>query len=47
MQGYIDEVSIIYASANWITSFGIILLISIKIVQGLLTNSTLEKRYSE
>jgi glycine betaine/proline transport system permease protein len=47
MQGYIDEVSRIEASAIWITIFGIVLLISIKIVQGILANSTLEKRYSE
>ena len=47
MQGYIDEVARIEASAIWITIFGIALLISIKIVQGILANSTLEKRYSE
>ena len=47
MQGYIDEVSRIEASAIWITIFGIALLISIKIVQGVLANSKLEKRYSE
>ncbi|MDC1064363.1 ABC transporter permease subunit [Candidatus Pelagibacter sp.] len=47
MQGYIDEVSRIEASAIWITIFGIVLLISIKIVQGVLANSKLEKRYSE
>ena len=34
MQGYIDEVSRIEASAIWITIFGIVLLVSIKIVQG-------------
>ena len=47
MQGYIDEVGRIEASAIWITIFGIVLLISIKIVQGVLANSKLEKRYSE
>ena len=47
MQGYIDEVARIEASAIWITIFGILLLISIKIVQGILANSILEKRYSE
>ena len=47
MQGYIDEVARIEASAIWITIFGIALLISIKIIQGILANSILEKRYSE
>ena len=37
MQGYIDEVARIEASAIWITIFGIALLISIKIVQGILS----------
>ena len=32
MQGYIDEVSRIEASAIWITIFGVVLLISIKIL---------------
>ena len=47
MQGYVDEVTRIEASAIWITIFGIALLISIKLVQGILANSVLEKRYSE
>ena len=47
MQGYINEVDRIEASAIWITLFGIALLILIKIVQGILANSILEKRYSE
>jgi glycine betaine/proline transport system permease protein len=47
MQGYINEVDRIEASAIWITIFGIVLLISIKIIQGVLANSKLEKRYSE
>jgi len=47
MQGYINEVDRIEASAIWITIFGIVLLISVKIVQGVLANSKLEKRYSE
>ena len=47
MQGYIDEVTEIEASAIWITIFGYILLIAVKIVQGVLANSKLEKRYSE
>ncbi len=47
MQGYIDEVARIEASAIWITIFGIGLLIVVKIFQGILANSILEKRYSE
>jgi glycine betaine/proline transport system permease protein len=47
MQGYIDEVARIEASAIWIILFGISLLIFIKIIQGILANSVLEKRYSE
>ena len=47
MQGYINEVDRIEASAIWITIFGIVLLISVKIIQGVLANSRLEKRYSE
>ena len=48
MQGYINEVDRIEASAIWITIFGIVLLISIKIVQGILSKLyILEKRYSE
>ena len=47
MQGYINEVDRIEASAIWITIFGILLLILIKITQGILANSKLEKRYSE
>ena len=47
MQGYIDEVARIEASAIWITLFGISILIFIKIIQGILANSVLEKRYSE
>ena len=47
MQGYINEVDRIEASAIWITIFGIVLLISIKIIQGIIANSKLEKRYSE
>jgi len=47
MQGYIDEVARIEASAIWITIFGMGVLIAIKIVQGILANSILEKRYSE
>jgi glycine betaine/proline transport system permease protein len=47
MQGYINEVDRIEASAIWITLFGIALLILIKIIQGVLANSILEKRYSE
>ena len=41
MQGYIDEVSRIEASAIWITFFGIVLLILVKITQGILANSSL------
>ena len=41
------KLSRIEASAIWITIFGIALLVSIKIIQGVLANSKLEKRYSE
>jgi glycine betaine/proline transport system permease protein len=41
------KVDRIEASAIWITLFGIALLILIKIIQGVLANSILEKRYSE
>ena len=44
MQGYINEVDRIEASAIWITIFDIVLLIPIKIIQGVLANSKLEKR---
>ena len=41
------RVTRVEASAIWITIFGFILLISVKVVQGVLANSILEKRYSE
>ena len=47
MKEYGIDVQQIEASAIWITIFGIVLLISIKIVQGIMANSVLEKRYSE
>ncbi len=47
MQGYISEVDKIEASAIWISFFGIFVLIFIKIIQGILANTILEKRYSE
>ena len=47
MQGYLDEITRIEASAIWIAIFGFILLIGVKIVQGVLANSILEKKYSE
>ena len=47
MQGYINEVDKVEASAIWIAIFGFVTLIIIKIVQGVLANTMLEKRYSE
>jgi len=47
MQGYLDEITRVEASAIWITIFGFILLITVKVVQGVLANSILEKKYSE
>ena len=48
MQGYLDEITRVEASAIWIAIFGFILLIlAVKIVQGVLANSILEKKYSE
>ncbi|MDB9704638.1 ABC transporter permease subunit [bacterium] len=47
MQGYLDEITRVEASAIWITIFGFILLIAVKVVQGVLANSILEKKYSE
>ena len=34
MQGYLDEITRVEASAIWITIFGFILLITVKVVQG-------------
>ena len=48
MQGYIDEVNRIEASAIWITSFwNCFTNCQLRLVQGVLANSKLEKRYSE
>ena len=47
MKEYVVDVQIIEASAIWITFSGIILIIFIKLVQGVLANTILEKRYSE
>ena len=47
MKEYVLEVQQIEASAIWITVFGIALLIVIKIIQGVLANSKLEKRYQD
>ena len=47
MQGYINEVDKVEASAIWIAIFGFVSLIVVKIVQGILANTTLEQRYSE
>ena len=47
MQGYINEVDKVEASAIWIAIFGFATLVVIKIVQGILANTMLEKRYSE
>ena len=41
------DVQIIEASAIWITISGIALLVFIKLIQGVLANTILEKRYSE
>ena len=43
----LDEITRVEASAIWIAIFGFILLIGVKIVQGVLANSILEKKYSE
>ena len=47
MQGYINEVDKVEASAIWIAIFGFVTLIVVKIAQGILANTTLEQRYSE
>ena len=47
MQGYINEVDNVEASAIWIAIFGFATLVIVKIVQGILANTMLEKRYSE
>ena len=47
MQGYLDEITRVEASAIWIAIFGFILLIAVKIIQGVLANSILEQKYSE
>ena len=47
MKEYVVDVQIIEASAIWITISGIVLLVFIKLIQGVLANTILEKRYSE
>ena len=47
MEEYVVDVQIIEASAIWITISGIALLVFIKLIQGVLANTILEKRYSE
>ncbi len=47
MQGYVQEVQQVEASAIWIALFGVSLLIFIKFIQSILANTILEKRYSE
>ena len=47
MKEYVVDVQIIEASAIWITISGIALLVFIKLIQGVLANTILEKRYSE
>ena len=47
MKDYVTDIQIIEASAIWITFSGIALFLSIKIVQGLIGNVILEKRYTE
>ena len=47
MKEYVVEVQQIEASAIWITIFGFGVLIFVKLIQGILANTILEKRYSE
>ena len=47
MKEYVIDVQQIEASAIWITIFGFTLLIFVKLIQGVLANTILEKRYSE
>ena len=47
MKEYVVDVQVIEASAIWITISGIALLVFIKLIQGVLANTILEKRYSE
>ncbi len=47
MQGYINEVQQVEASAIWIAFFGLVILLIIKFIQAIFANSILEKRYSE
>ena len=47
MQGYINEVQQVEASAIWIAFFGLVVLLIIKFIQAIFANSILEKRYSE
>ena len=47
MKEYVVEVQQIEASAIWITIFGFAVLALVKIIQGVLANTILEKRYSE
>ncbi len=41
------EIKVAEESAIWVAAFGLILLLSIKLVQGMLANRLLEKRFSE
>ena len=47
MKEYVGDGQQIEASANWITIFGFGVLVLVKIIQGVLSNTILEKRYSE
>ena len=47
IQGYLQEAQAIEASGIWIAISGIILFLLIRVVQGVLANSILEKRFSE
>ena len=47
MQEYVLDVQQIEASAIWIAIFGVGILILVKLLQGVLANTILEKRYSE
>ena len=46
MKEYVIDVQQIEASAIWITVFGFAVLIIVKLIQGVLANTILEKRYS-
>ncbi len=47
MQGYVNEVQQVEASAIWIAILGFVLLLVIKFIQSIVANTILERRYSE